>query len=171
MILSATTNICQHRKDPINSMAQPRGSTADPGLDLTKSYSDMHELSRHIDHITEALRAAKSTMDAITVDCSIQFQASPGATDHNNGVRFWALFIANLEHRAVAFNDRLENEISLVCLLFSVGSNFVRRITSSVSCNSTKHATSSKRAGMKAKTLPDMSDMLRWCFFQGRLFR
>lgn len=102
-------------------MTQRRSTTtADDDLDLTKSYSDMHELSRHMDHILEALRAAKNTMNAIMADCEGQVNAeatragSEMSGQPDSRVKFWAMFIANLELRAVSFNERLENEISLV---------------------------------------------------------
>jgi hypothetical protein len=104
-------------------MVQPRGSASEYDLSLTESYSDMHELSRHIDHIMETLRTAKNTMDAIMADCNthareeVTQRSSEMMEEHKSSLKFWALFNANLEHRAVSFNDRLENEISLVTLL------------------------------------------------------
>jgi hypothetical protein len=90
--------------------------------EITKSYSDMHELSRHVSHILETLRAAKSTMKAI-LDCTDGHVASDDGPlnldnlgEADNRVKFWEMFVANLEFRAGSFNERLENEISLVIL-------------------------------------------------------
>jgi hypothetical protein len=83
----------------------------------------MHELSRHIDHILETLRAAITTINAIMADCEGQVDAKrarsemPGQTDSR--VKFWAMFIANLEVRAISFHNRLKNELSLVIVCYS----------------------------------------------------
>lgn len=80
----------------------------------------MHELSRHIDHFLETLRAAKNIINAIMGDFEGQVDTeAPLARSEVPGqstslVKFWALFIANLEFRAESVNERLENEISLV---------------------------------------------------------
>jgi hypothetical protein len=90
--------------------------------EITKSYSDMHELSRHLSHILETLRAAKNTMKAIldSTDGHVASDGGPLDLDNlgqaDNRVKFWAMFVANLELRAGSFNERLENEISLVIL-------------------------------------------------------
>jgi len=97
-------------------------TTANDVLELTKSYSDMHELSRHINHMLETLKVAKNTISAIIADFrgqddTLAMQANPELPKGpDSRVKFWAMFIANLEHRALSFNDRLENEISLVIL-------------------------------------------------------
>ena len=55
----------------------------------------------------------------------------------DNTVKFWGLFILNLELRAGSFNERLENEISLVKppLLLEFALTYPRHIISLTSCN------------------------------------
>jgi hypothetical protein len=88
--------------------------------EITKSYSDMHELSRHLAHILETLRATRNTMKAIlaNTECHVDPDESPVDLNElgrpDNTVKFWDMFLLNLELRAGSFSERLENEISLV---------------------------------------------------------
>ncbi|KAH8803020.1 hypothetical protein F5884DRAFT_494327 [Xylogone sp. PMI_703] len=70
-------------------------------------YFDMHELSRHLIHSEETLAAAETTLNAI-------LQSDwPLNTSKNSTIQFSLTFIKNLNLRAKAFIERLENEIRL----------------------------------------------------------
>ncbi|CEJ94743.1 hypothetical protein VHEMI10259 [[Torrubiella] hemipterigena] len=71
-----------------------------------KLYFDMHELSRHLIHSQETLAAAEATFAAIMNRQRLNSQSGDAA-------EFCLTFVKNLRLRAVAFVDRLNNEISL----------------------------------------------------------
>jgi len=109
------------RKDPVTAGKDRRGGTT-LGRDvdeITKEYSVMHELFRHLAHIRETLEAANNTMAAIlsSVDGDADGPCE-GPWDEeayrrpDSCIRFWAMFLSNLELRANSFKERLENEIS-----------------------------------------------------------
>lgn len=83
----------------------------------------MHELSRHVIHIHETLGVAQSTLESMVrsyKEHRKQSKALGGNTVVNHPgeieaiLQFYASFVANLKMRALAFNERLQNEIRLV---------------------------------------------------------
>lgn len=83
-------------------------------------YINMHELSRHVIHMTETLdvgaRILKLMRDGHQECC---IGKSPSMTGYNHQTRrefeFFEAFLQNLRLRADAFDQRLHNEITLVC--------------------------------------------------------
>lgn len=88
------------------------------GLDaLTKRYENMHELSRHVIHISETLKAATRNLNALVEDqkTTVLSGLSTGSKDHvSRALKLSSNRLTNLQERAQAFVDRLHNEIQLV---------------------------------------------------------
>lgn len=81
----------------------------------------MHELQRHITHSSETLKVAFATSKAMLQD-QLFFNAKSHPTPDNlqntgRMIQLYVTFIGNLELRARAFEERLQNEIRLVRLL------------------------------------------------------
>jgi hypothetical protein len=91
---------------------------------LIQRYVDMHEVSRHVIHISETLAVASKTMTAVVAaqeafikERDIQGLITPsGSTRNVQHMRLSANFLANSQLRAQAFVQRLENEIQLVAI-------------------------------------------------------
>ncbi|KAK2006011.1 hypothetical protein LZ32DRAFT_115989 [Colletotrichum eremochloae] len=71
------------------------------------TYTNMHELSRHLVHSQETLNAAETTFQAI-----LRSKQWDGTTAREM-LEFCHTFVVNLKLRAGAFVDRLDNEIAL----------------------------------------------------------
>lgn len=88
------------------------------GQGVMGDYIDMHELSRHIIHMSETIQVAAQV--ATTAPDYIQAYHRP--TDQDgidisnivSGLRSSAQFLQALKLRSDAFRDRLENEIRFV---------------------------------------------------------
>lgn len=105
----------------------PTGSTSndqDKRLDTVfQRYTNMHEISRHIIHSTEILRAGLHTLESITKD----FESFCKEEDFEllvkdlrsqkqmaKSLSFSTTTLQNLQFRSDAFYQRLRNEIELV---------------------------------------------------------
>ena len=79
-------------------------------------YTDMHEILRHINHESENLKAAARTLK-VMMESHVERCGNPrsiGDRQVENRLRFYASFLENLQLRALAFEERLRNEILLV---------------------------------------------------------
>lgn len=95
---------------------------------MVKRYTDMHELGRHIIHLTETLdvaaRTIKSMRDAHRARCSSTTEkAKPCFQQLQGDFEFFNVFLENLQSRAQAFERRLRNEIKLAFNLFAADDN------------------------------------------------
>ena len=72
----------------------------------------MHEIARHVIHIQETIQAAKNTMGEIA-DSRDHYHEGKDC-GKKGWIKYWALIVANLKLRAESFNERVQNEISLV---------------------------------------------------------
>ena len=83
-------------------------------------YEKMHELARHIIHVTETLGAGVRTLNMMSDihygRCSSE-QTNTAKCIHQTPRKFefFKSFLENLQLRAKAFDQRLHNEITLVC--------------------------------------------------------
>ncbi|KAK2051133.1 hypothetical protein LY76DRAFT_585272, partial [Colletotrichum caudatum] len=96
------------RKEKAIQAKVPRGEGEQQLSRRLETYTNMHELSRHLVHAQETLNAAETTLQAILRS------KHWGRTIDTEIFEFCHTFIINLKLRAGAFVDRLNNEISLV---------------------------------------------------------
>ena len=83
---------------------------------MNKRYTDMHEILRHINHESENLKAAAGTL-RVMMEGHVERCGNPSSLEDKqvkNRLRFYASFLENLQLRALAFEERLRNEILLV---------------------------------------------------------
>jgi hypothetical protein len=113
------------RFNPLNKLDQRDEEKRHEELGkLIDRYVDMHEVSRHVIHISETLAAASKTMTAVVAaqeafikERDMQGLMTPSGFKRNaQNVRLSANFLANSQLRAQAFVERLENEIKLVAV-------------------------------------------------------
>lgn len=84
--------------------------------ELVRKYDDMYELSRHIIHARECLKVTADTFQVIE-EFRVRFGyplSTIGGRRPIQILRFYALFLTNIEKRAESFEKRLQNEIQLV---------------------------------------------------------
>jgi hypothetical protein len=80
----------------------------------------MHELSRHVIHISETLKVASDNLTALLEDHRLYYsqdEGKPADLESQQLLRYLRLSsnrLSNLEKRAGAFVHRLQNEIQLV---------------------------------------------------------
>ncbi|KAI1451938.1 hypothetical protein F4805DRAFT_60031 [Annulohypoxylon moriforme] len=77
------------------------------GDGLINTYNTLHELSRHVIHMSETLQAASETTQSIMR----QSDLAPAQQEIFYGLNFSSGFLVNLKLRADAFTSRLDNEI------------------------------------------------------------
>lgn len=98
----------------IQTLAQ---QSLEDGEGMMGDYISMHELSRHVVHMSETLQVATKTMKAILRNVESRDATEENQETKNNvleGLRMSSRFMSNLKLRADAFEDRLDNEIRLV---------------------------------------------------------
>lgn len=84
-----------------------------------KDYEAMHEMSRHVIHMSETLQAAEKTVKSTLrhIENTELRDNRSSAVNVTTGIQFSARFLANLKLRSDAFSERIQNEIRLVSLL------------------------------------------------------
>ncbi|KAI3130056.1 hypothetical protein CBS147330_4821 [Penicillium roqueforti] len=97
---------------------------------LVKRYSRLHELSRHVIHISESMDATSNNLGAIVRDHGVwiqsTFPSSAATTQLSKALLLYQNMITNLNFRAKAFVGRMDNEIKCA-------SNFVTVANSNIS--------------------------------------
>ena len=91
---------------------------------MLERYTDMHEVLRHVIHISETLTVASKTMlsvvaaqDTFSKESNMQGLIIPSGSKRNGQhLLLAANLLTNLQLRAQAFVDRLENEVQLVAV-------------------------------------------------------
>lgn len=85
---------------------------------LVKRYSRLHELSRHVIHISESMDATSNNLGAIVRDHGVwiqsTFPSSAATTQLSKALLLYQNMITNLNFRAKAFVGRMDNEIKCV---------------------------------------------------------
>ncbi|OJJ36953.1 hypothetical protein ASPWEDRAFT_436777 [Aspergillus wentii DTO 134E9] len=84
-----------------------------------KGYTSMHELSRHVIHISESLNVASNNLLAIARDHQ-DLTPSIRSTNTTKALQLHANMLSNLRLRADAFVERMNNEIGCASNLVSV---------------------------------------------------
>ena len=83
-------------------------------------YISMHELSRHVIHEIETLQISARTLASIAEHHGHRIHDATGGEpdcDCGTDLEFYHRFLENLQLRAAAFDNRLQNEIRLVIAL------------------------------------------------------
>ncbi|OQE18886.1 hypothetical protein PENFLA_c020G01583 [Penicillium flavigenum] len=96
---------------------------------LVERYSRLHELSRHVIHISESMDATSNNLAAIVRDHNLWMSTSPysaATTRLSKALLLHENMITNLNFRAKAFVGRMDNEIKCA-------SNFVAVADSNIS--------------------------------------
>ncbi|RAK97064.1 uncharacterized protein BO80DRAFT_428578 [Aspergillus ibericus CBS 121593] len=94
---------------------------------LSERYATLHEVSRHVIHISETLNAAVTNAAAILQDHKLWRRSLEASSAYpNNTARTLGLYsnlLSNLKLRADAFVSRMENEIKCASNLLGVFNN------------------------------------------------
>ncbi|KAJ5096030.1 hypothetical protein NUU61_005386 [Penicillium alfredii] len=125
-------------RDPVRFIEKTRGNgevgaSADEGddafHDLRKRYAQLHELSRHVIHISETMDASTNAMEAIVRDHTRWLSSMPSIASEQviKALLFRENIISNLNFRAKAFVDRMNNEIKCTSNFLAVAESATSR--------------------------------------------
>jgi hypothetical protein len=92
------------------------------------NFTKLHDLARHIIHVSEGLQVAAGTILELAHICK-EGKESRGSIledmpteDHEEAeLEIWARAVGNLQKRSDSLKERLSNEIQLVWTMFSFG--------------------------------------------------
>ncbi|KAF2801356.1 uncharacterized protein BDZ99DRAFT_577636 [Mytilinidion resinicola] len=98
--------------------------------DMYIRYVKMHELARHIIHLTETLGVGARTLRTMRNAHSVRCKSGKSVGHYHQiqgDLEFYELFLQNLQARASAFDQRLNNEIKLAFNLFAADDNATQK--------------------------------------------
>ncbi|KAJ5208185.1 hypothetical protein N7449_002564 [Penicillium cf. viridicatum] len=98
---------------------------------LVKRYNQLHELSRHLIHISETMDAASNNLGAIVRDHDLWIESNPRSSAATKRLSKALLLrenmISNLNFRAKAFVSRMDNEIKCASNFVAVGDSNISK--------------------------------------------
>ncbi|CAI7616825.1 unnamed protein product [Penicillium palitans] len=98
---------------------------------LVERYSQLHELSRHVIHISETMDAASNNLGAIVRDHDLWIESSSRSSAATKRLSKALLLqenmISNLNFRAKAFVSRMDNEIKCASNFVAVGDSNISK--------------------------------------------
>ncbi|KAJ5879513.1 hypothetical protein N7455_002978 [Penicillium solitum] len=98
---------------------------------LVERYSQLHELSRHVIHISETMDAASNNLGAIVRDHDLWIESNPHSSAATKRLSKALLLrenmISNLNFRAKAFVSRMDNEIKCASNFVAVGDSNISK--------------------------------------------
>jgi len=85
----------------------------------SSSFESMHEAARHVIHCSEMLDTAISVIDEMKKEISLSSlaQSDPASVAITKDLSFCISLLKGYLNRSQALKDRLDNEISLVCVI------------------------------------------------------